>query len=228
LPRNSGIYTPTFALIAANVGVYAFTSILSGSLTTNYTIEQAFGQVNSSIWRGETWRLLTAMFIHADITHIFGNMLFLLIFGLRAEDMFDIEEYLAVYFLTGIAGGLLTLLLGPPDIPSIGASGAIFGVLGATLVYARRSIGQSIFGALIYAFFLFFINVGPGVNILAHLGGLGAGLLIGYVLAVLRRPRSVTHRYKYPDSWGKAGYVFQPRTHRGKMQFFSGRSTDTA
>jgi rhomboid protease GluP len=198
---------PTFVLIAANVGVYAFTSILSGDLNTSQDIVNAFGQINTNVWNGEIWRLFTAMFVHANIVHIFGNMLFLLIFGLRAEDMFDIEEYLLIYFLSGLSGGLLTLVLAPPDIASIGASGAIFGILGATMIYARRSIGQSIMSALIYVFFLFIINLGPNVNWLAHLGGLGAGLLMGYALASSRRSKpKVSNEYSYPDSWGKAGY----------------------
>ena len=66
------------------------------------------------------------MFIHADILHIFGNMFFLLIFGLRAEDMFDVKEYMLIYFLSGLCGGLLTLLFWPADTVSVGASGAIF------------------------------------------------------------------------------------------------------
>jgi rhomboid protease GluP len=197
---------PTFVLIAANVGVYAFTSILSGDLTTSQEVVNAFGQINTNVWNGEVWRLFTAMFVHANIVHIFGNMLFLLIFGLRAEDMFDIREYLLIYFLSGLSGGFLTLILGPSDIVSIGASGAIFGVLGATMIYARRSIGQSILSALIYVFFLFIINLGPDVNWLAHLGGLGAGLLIGYALGSSRRIKPKVDKYTYPDSWGKAGY----------------------
>jgi len=198
---------PTFVLIAANVGVYAFTSILSGGLTTSQEVVNALGQINTSVWNGEVWRLFTAMFVHANIVHIFGNMLFLLIFGLRAEDMFDIREYLLIYFLSGLSGGFLTLILWPPDIISIGASGAIFGILGATMIYARRSIGQSIMSALVYVFFLFIINLGPDVNWLSHLGGLGAGLLIGYALASSRRSKpKVTHEYSYPESWGKAGY----------------------
>jgi rhomboid protease GluP len=210
MSRNSKQYMPTYVLIAANVAVYAFTSILSGSLTTGDDVAAAFGQINAAVWNGEAWRLFTAMFIHADIVHIFGNMFFLLIFGLRAEDMFDIKEYLLIYLLSGLSGGLLTLTLWPPETLSIGASGAIFGVLGATIIYARRSIGQSIMGALIYAFFFFIINVGANVNYLAHLGGLATGLLIGYALAASRRykPR-VTYEYRYPDSWGKAGYAFE-------------------
>jgi rhomboid protease GluP len=208
MSKNSKEYMPTYVLIAANVGVYALTSILSGNLTTSDDVVSAFGQVNAYVWNGQIWRLFTAMFVHADIVHIFGNMLFLFIFGLRAEEMFDVKEYLLIYLLSGLAGGFLTLVLWPPDTVSIGASGAIFGVLGATIVYLRRSIGQSIMTALMYAFFLFFINsVGPGVNYLAHFGGLATGLLIGYALAASRRPKTrVTYQYRYPSSWGSADY----------------------
>jgi len=212
MSKNSRGYMPTFAIIAANVGVYAFTSILSGDLTTSQNVINAYGQVNLYVWNGQVWRLFTAMFIHADILHIFGNMLFLFIFGLRAEDVFDIKEYLLIYFLSGLFGGFLTLVLWPADTASIGASGAIFGVLGATIIYlsvhSRRSMGQSIMTALIYAFFLFFINsAAPGVNYLAHLGGLATGLLIGYLLAVSRRPKPrVTYEHRYPSSWGSAAY----------------------
>jgi rhomboid protease GluP len=204
MSKNSRGYMPTFVLIAANVAVYAYTSVLSQSLTTSEYITNTYGQYNYYVWNGEAWRLFTALFIHADPLHIFGNMFFLLIFGLRAEDMFDFKEYLLVYFLSGFCGGLLTLVFWPANTVSVGASGAIFGVLGATLVYARRSIGQSIMSALIYAFFLFIINIGPNVNFLAHLGGLATGLLIGYALGSSRRSRpSVTYRHNYPSSWGR-------------------------
>ncbi len=195
---GSGKYYPTYILIAVNVAVYVFTSILSGDpLTTSDSVLLAYGQFNYYVLQGEIWRLFTAMFVHADIVHISGNMFFLLIFGLRAEDMFDIGEYMFIYFLSGLTGGLLSLLLGP-GLLSVGASGAIFGVLGATIIYARRAIGQSILTALLYAFFLFIINIGPQVNYLAHLGGLAAGLLIGYSLAASRKSRSTAgYVYKY-------------------------------
>jgi rhomboid protease GluP len=122
---------------------------------------------------------------------------FLLIFGLRAEGLFDTKEYLLIYFVSGLAGNLLTLLLGP-DTLSVGASGAIFGVFGAVTIYVRRAIGQSIITALIFAFFLLLINTGEGVNVLAHLGGLVAGLGIGYALATSRRsPTTYQHTITY-------------------------------
>lgn len=205
--KTSREYMPTYALIAANVAVYAFTSILSGNVvTTSDDVITRFGQLNSAVLNGDVWRLFTAMFVHADIVHIFGNMLFLFIFGLRAEDMFDVKEYLLIYILSGLAGGFLTLALWGADTVSVGASGAIFGILGATIIYARRAIGQSIMTALLYAFFLFYISsFGSGnINYLAHLGGLVTGLLIGYALAASRRSRpAVTYEHNYPRSWGR-------------------------
>jgi rhomboid protease GluP len=195
--KGSREYMPTYVLVTVNVAVYAFTSILSGSLTTSDNVVNALGQINANVWNGEVWRLFTAIFVHADILHISGNMFFLLIFGLRAEDMFDIKEYLLIYFLSGLSGGLLTLALWPSNTVSIGASGAIFGVLGATLIYARHSIRQSIIGAVLFAFFFFVINLGPDVNYLAHLGGLATGLLIGYALATSRRYKPVMSEYSY-------------------------------
>jgi rhomboid protease GluP len=199
--KNSGRYMPTLILIVVNVIVYAYTSFLSGNIIeTSGDVMAAFGQDNYAILNGEVWRFLTAMFVHADIVHIFGNMFFLLIFGLRAEGMFDLKEYFLIYFLSGLAGGFLTLIASPDSL-SVGASGAIFGVLGASLVYARRAIGQSIITALLYAFFLFMINTGPNVNIFAHLGGLVTGLLVGYALAATRKPgRAYAYGYTYSHS----------------------------
>jgi rhomboid protease GluP len=91
-----------------------------------------------------------------------------------------------------------------PDTWSIGASGAIFGMLGACTIYARRSIGQSIMYALLYSFFFLVINIGPDVNVLAHIGGLITGLLIGYVLAMTRKPQQMmTYEYNYPSFYSR-------------------------
>jgi len=200
--KNSKNYMPTYILIALNIAIYGFTSYLGGNtLEISDQVLLQFGQYNPYVFNGEVWRLFTGMFIHANIAHIVGNMLFLFIYGLRAEDMFDVKEYLLIYFLSGLAGGLLTLFLWPDSL-SVGASGAIFGMIGATMVYLRRAIGQSIITALMFVFFLFAFNFGPNVNYLAHLGGLAVGLLIGYVLAATRKPRRpVTYQFRYPSSY---------------------------
>jgi rhomboid protease GluP len=127
------------------------------------------------------------MFVHASIVHITGNMLFLFIFGLRGEEIFSLPEYLGIYLAGGLAGNLLSLAFGPYFI-SVGASGAIFALFGAIVIYSRSAVRQSIIGGLVFAFFLLLISSGEGVNILAHLGGLGFGLVVGYYLAKNRKP----------------------------------------
>jgi len=196
---NSQKYKPTLVLIALNIAFYIYTSVAGGNfLETDISMIATYGQVNTLVFHGYYYQLLTSMFVHANIAHIGGNMLFLLIFGLRSEEMFSLPEYLAIYFLGGLTGNILSLFLLPPLTPSVGASGAIFALFGGAAVYARRSVSQSIIGALIYAFFLLLLSSGPDVNIFAHLGGLGTGLLIGYVLATRRKPETrYTISYSY-------------------------------
>ncbi|RLI42388.1 rhomboid family intramembrane serine protease [Candidatus Bathyarchaeota archaeon] len=204
---------PTHIIIAANIIIYIVTSVAGGNFIQtefspmyiylaqfNYLI-QNFGwqTVNGvSLPCPALWQLFTSMFVHANLVHIFGNMFFLLIFGYRAEVLFRSREYYFIYFASGLFGNVLSLFLMPDYTISVGASGAIFGVFGASVIFIRRAIGQSIIGALIYAFFLFMMNVGPGVNIFAHLGGLVAGLLIGYWLA--KRRMRIVHTYSYSFS----------------------------
>jgi rhomboid protease GluP len=181
-------YKPTYILIALNIAVYIYTSFLSGNaLQTSIDVQAQWGQYNFLVFNGWYWQLFTSMFVHASIFHLTGNMLFLLIFGLRGEEMFSLPEFLSIYLVGGLVGNALSLAFGP-DFISVGASGAIFALFGACVIYGRRSVRQSILGALVYAFFLFFISSGEGVNILAHLGGLGFGLLLGYFIATRRKP----------------------------------------
>ncbi|MGQ9641107.1 MAG: rhomboid family intramembrane serine protease [Candidatus Bathycorpusculaceae bacterium] len=198
--ETSKRFMPTYIIVVLNIAVYIYTSVISGDfMEIGYDVILDYGQVNYYVMSGLYWQLFTAMFIHVNIVHLLGNMFFLLIFGLRAEEMFNIQEYLLIYFLSGLAGNLLTLLFGPFAPPSAGASGAIFGVFGACTIYVRRAFGQSIVGALLYSLFWLMINVRPGVNNLAHLGGLIVGLLIGYVLALRRRSKS-SHTFTYAYS----------------------------
>jgi len=205
MSKSSKRYMPTYIIIALNMIFYVCTSIIGGDfITTGDRAILLYGQVNYLvIYYGWYWQLFTSMFVHVNIVHLLGNMFFLLIFGLRAEELFSLKEYLLIYFLSGLAGNLLTLLFGV-DMISAGASGAIFGVFGACTIYFRRAIGQSIMSALLYAFFLLMISSGPSVNIFAHLGGLVAGLFMGYVLGATRR-RSVTPTYEYRYSFSTRG-----------------------
>jgi rhomboid protease GluP len=199
--HDSQKYYPTAILIAVNVIVYVYTSVVGGNfLETDPALIYQWGQVGGFVINnGAYYQLLTSMFVHASIVHLAGNMIFLLVFGLRGEEMFSLPEYLSIYFLGGIAGNLLSLLFLPWNVPSVGASGAIFAMFGAAIIHARRSVGQSVVGALIYGFFLLFLSSAPNVNNLAHIGGLVVGLVMGYVLAA-RRKRGT--RYSVSYSYG--------------------------
>jgi rhomboid protease GluP len=198
---NSQQFKPTYVLIVLNVLFYTYTSLEGGNfLITSGDMIWLYGQVNGLVLsNGQYYQLITSMFVHANIAHLAGNMLFLLIFGLRDEEMFSLPEFISIYFLGGLTGNLLSLLLLPLYVPSVGASGAIFALFGAAVIYTRRSFRQSIIGALIYAFFLLFLfSSGPRVNYFAHIGGLATGLVIGYVLATRREPHvryNVRHSY---------------------------------
>jgi len=198
---NCEKYKPTYILVAVTTAVYVYTSIAGGNwLSTSQSMIINYGQVNLLVFNGAYYQLLTSIFIHASIAHLVGNMLFLFIFGLRAEEMFSLPEYLGIYLVGGLVGNLLSLVFGPSFV-SVGASGAIFSLFGACVIFTRRSVRQSILGALVYAFFLLFISAGPGVNDLAHFGGLGFGLVVGYLIAASRKPQDqYSVRYKHPIS----------------------------
>lgn len=180
--------SPTFFLVAINIVVYIYTSFLGDSfvLTANDVLK-IYGQSGYAVLHsGWWWQLITSMFVHVHITHLASNMFFLLIFGLRAEELFTATEYCFIYLASGLAGNFLSLFL-PPSIISAGASGAIFGLFGAVIVYLRKVVERSVVGALLFAFMFFLITVSAGTNIFAHFGGLLIGLVIGYWLAKNRR-----------------------------------------
>jgi rhomboid protease GluP len=180
--------SPTIVLATANILVYIYTSVVGGDfIVTNTNVLIQIGQFNSSVMNGAYWQLLTSIFVHVDILHIVLNTLFLIIFGLRAEELFKTEEYFLIYILSGLSGSILTLYFMSPYTLSAGASGAIFGMYGAGIIYMRKQLGQSIIGALLYSFLFLMLSTGTGVNVIAHFGGLASGLIIGYILAKTRR-----------------------------------------
>ncbi|MBS7645030.1 MAG: rhomboid family intramembrane serine protease [Candidatus Bathyarchaeia archaeon] len=179
--RDGFIASLTSFLIIINLLVYIILALMSRDLLViDYDLLAFFGQLNMAVFHGWYWQLFTSMFVHANLLHLMGNMLFLGIFGLRAESLFGRLRYLFIYFASGLLGGLLTLLMGP-YVVSVGASGGIFGLFGANAAYIRSGINQSVAGALVYSLYLLLFNLGRGVNILAHFGGLFVGLITGYI-----------------------------------------------
>jgi rhomboid protease GluP len=131
----------------------------------------------------EIWRLFTSMFVHGDISHIISNMFGLILFGSYVEQVFKKIHYLVIYFISGLIGNFFTLLLFPPYTISLGASGAIFGLIGAsfiTILY-ERDIGL-LYIAFFYLLYFILSSFAPNINLWAHLFGLLTGLGISYVI----------------------------------------------
>jgi len=143
---------------------------------------------------GEWWRLVTYMFLHGGIFHIAMNMWCLWNVGTLCESLYGRWTYVAVYLITGVAGGLASIAWHPVGPPSVGASGALFGLTGALIAsfyLGEFSLsGISIKGALssllfFAGFSLFLGGVFPGIDNAAHIGGLVSGLALGALIARL-------------------------------------------
>jgi len=169
-------------LIAANLAMFGW-EIAAGALADRDTIVEAGALVRERVAAGEWWRIMSAMFLHGSIDHVLGNVIVLYIVGLACEHAFGGARTALVYLASGVAGGLLSLAAGPG--PSVGASGAIFGVIAAVVVvlyryqdrfYVRdKRIG---FVLLVWAGWQILTGLAnPFIDNFAHLGGLAGGAL---------------------------------------------------
>ncbi len=139
--------------------------------------------INFLISDGEWWRLLTPMFLHGGIMHLLFNMFSLFIFGPELEKIAGKARFLTIYMLAGIFANIATFFLQAPEYTSLGASGAIFGILGAfgALVYYTKHIlpqlRQIIVPIIVISIVMTYIQ--PNINATAHIAGLVVGFLIG-------------------------------------------------
>ncbi len=143
---------------------------------------------------GDWYRLVTAMFLHASLLHLAFNMLALYWLGTVVEQALGTSRFLLLYFVSGIAGSAGALALSDPFAVTVGASGAIYGILGALLVLEYRATGTfagPALGLIVVNLALSFAI--PNISIGGHLGGLAGGILATFALAHFRyaRPRSL-------------------------------------
>lgn len=177
----------TFILIAINVFMYIITAFLSGSIMdSNINVLIFLGaKVNPLIARGQYYRLLTCTFLHGGLIHLALNMYALHALGPLAERIYGKLKYLAIYFISGICSSLLSYYLSPNV--SIGASGAIFGLLGACLVISLKykdKIGKAFINNIIS---VIFVNLIIGFSVsnvdnFGHIGGLIGGIIISFLV----------------------------------------------
>jgi rhomboid protease GluP len=169
----------TIFLITFNTLLYLFFSF--GNLEDLFYL---LVQINSKVvYDLELWRLITSMFLHGDALHLFSNMVSLLIFGSYIELSFSKVKFVLIYFVSGFLGSLFTVFLLPLNTISLGASGAVFGLIGAALsiLIVERNNPLIILG-LIYVFYFVFSSFSPGINYFAHIFGLLGGFVTGYLL----------------------------------------------
>ncbi|HZY66041.1 MAG: rhomboid family intramembrane serine protease [Actinomycetota bacterium] len=188
----------TASLIAANVLVYLAVSALAASagVPWNIALVNQIGEVINdgalvpeAVAQGQAWRLLTSIFLHSGLVHLAFNMVALYFLGTFAESAFGRWRFFALYVLSGLSGGLAYLYFGGFSEPAVGASGAIFGLLGSILGYALRRGTFSWQNPVIrQLLILLAINVYLGVSIdnisnTAHMGGLAGGFAFGWLMA---------------------------------------------
>jgi membrane associated rhomboid family serine protease len=197
--RSLSAYGPyiTFTLIGINVGVFLLGLLLGGELngTGSWLYEQgvlvstAIGSDGQPIGvaEGEWWRLITATFLHYGLVHLGMNMLVLWMIGPPLEDYFGHWRYLLLYVAAGLAGSAGALIWSPNAL-TVGASGAIWGVMGAALVLEARRIyvfGGSALGLVVLNLAITFLI--PGISIGGHIGGLIGGGLCALAFSSLAR-----------------------------------------
>jgi rhomboid protease GluP len=182
----------SWVILTAIVLLYVASSLLSGSLVQPElpALVLLGAKVNSLIEAGELWRLIGAMFLHGSLLHIFFNGYALYALGPESEQIYGTRRFLALYFLSGIGGSVLSFLFSPN--PAVGASGAIFGLMGGLGLFYylnRRVLGatgrmqvQNIVAIGCINLLIGFAAAGT-IDNFGHLGGLLAGLAAGYALA---------------------------------------------
>ena len=174
----------TMTLVAVNIVVYMITAVQGaglnlpgGKLFSDWAL-QGF-----AVSDGDWWRLVTAMFLHGSMIHLLFNMLALYWLGTIVEQALGTPRFLLVYFVSGLAGSAGALWFSSAFAVTVGASGAIFGLIGALLILEYLATGSLMGQAMI----LILVNLAltfavPNISIGGHLGGLAAGIVATYAL----------------------------------------------
>ncbi|MEA4811595.1 MAG: rhomboid family intramembrane serine protease [Anaerolineaceae bacterium] len=201
--RSRRVAIVNYILIALNVFVFLI-ELMQGANIEAFMNQYALipSQISSGLDAGDIVRVFTSMFMHGGWMHLLGNMLYLWIFGDNIEDALGHFGYLAFYLLSGIVAAFTHYYFNPQSlVPTVGASGAIAGVLGAYLVFYPSSrvytfipigffsrltlVPSFIVLGMWFALQLFngFLSIGAadqgGVAFWAHIGGFVFGLLVG-------------------------------------------------
>jgi membrane associated rhomboid family serine protease len=185
----------TKSLIAINVAIYLITAVQGNGINApGGTLFAKMFLYGPAVAQGDWWRLITAAFLHASVLHIGFNMLALWWIGAPVEQYLGRVRYLGLYLVSGLAGSAGALVLTPTAV-TVGASGAIFGILGAMLILEWQTTGRLAGNAMT----LIVINLAisfsfAGISIGGHIGGLIGGILVTLAYARWGRGHAVYGR----------------------------------
>jgi len=177
---NSRIKYPlTSLLISLNTSIYLVFSIPEAFVQLPDYVILSFGVSYWNLLNGKIWTLISSIFLHANPIHLLLNMAALYLLGRAIEYDLGIKHAILIYFSSGILSSLLSIF--PPGVIGVGASGAIFGLLGCRLSHYLKLKTLSLWD--ISATILLALGIGfSNVSVLAHFSGLLTGLAIGYFI----------------------------------------------
>lgn len=194
----------TWVLLAACVGVYAL-MVAQGVKPMEPTVVSLVdwgANYGPRTTNGEWWRLASSMFVHGGALHLAFNMIVLAQIGIFTERLFGNFGFVAVYFVAGLGGSLARTFVGP-DVASVGASGAIFGLYGALLGFLllhrsaipKKALSQLMQGAAVFVGYNVVFGLGhKEIDQAAHLGGLAGGFLCGLAMPSPFTPEGAASR----------------------------------
>jgi rhomboid protease GluP len=175
-------YAPqlTLSLIVVNIAVFGW-ELATGALESEQSIIAAGALSRKLVLEGEVWRLVTPIFLHAGFEHLIGNCVALYMLGMACEHGFGILRTLLMYLVSGIGGTSLSVVMSPG--PSVGASGAIFGLMGAMIVFFHRYkhrffVRDKRIGFVLLFWAIYTVGTGffsPEIDNWAHIGGFIVG-----------------------------------------------------
>jgi membrane associated rhomboid family serine protease len=203
VPGGASAGLVTKILIAANLAVYLVTAVQGNGLNSpGGSLFDKWFLYGPYVHDGDWWRLITAAFLHANIIHIAFNMFALYVIGTPVEQYLGRVRYLGLYFVSGLAGSAGALVV-TPNALTVGASGAIFGILGAMLILewqATGKLGGNAMSMIVINLVLSFTIA--GISIGGHIGGLIGGILCTLAFANWGRGRAAYGRIGVPGAVG--------------------------